>query len=193
MYQPAKGPGYVRNKMSCSLCQAGSAAILTKFGLPFHWLSRWLPPSAEDEARLWADGIGTDCLAEATHNEWAIGEWVRSSVHSHFRMNELNLDGPETIDVYRRYLASGLVIALGIDALIRQERPDVQLLFNGRMAPTCIALEIARQHGIRTISEERGFTPGHLRIVEDSHCLDPSSPFMVSTRLGRIHRFQPMK
>ena len=176
MYQPAKGSGYVRNNMSCTQCQAGSAAILTKFGQPFHWLSRWLPPSAESDAQDWASGIETDALAAATYGNWAIGEWVRSSVHSHFRMSELNLDDPETVSIYRRYVTSGLVIAQGLDALVRQERPGVQLLFNGRMAPMRIALEIAKQHNIRTITEERGFTLGHLRLVENTHCLDPE-PF----------------
>ena len=176
MYQPAKGPGYVRNAMSCTQCQAGTAAILAKFGHSPTWLGQWIPPSAQSDAQTWAKKMDGDQLHTAVKEDWEIGNWVRSSVHSHFRASTLDLDNPEVNAVYRRYLASGVVMAQGLDEMFRTEKPDALLLFNGRMAPTRIALEIAQRHGVRTITEERGFTPGHLRLVENTHCLD-AEPF----------------
>lgn len=176
MYQPAKGPGYVRNKMSCTYCQAGSTATLNKFAVPYYWMSRWLKPGIERTAGAWAESVEPAQLQQAEYENWSIGEWVRSSVHSHFRTRVLDFDNPGVVSVYRRYLASGLTMAHGLTSLIEHERPDLQLIFNGRMAPTRIALEIAKKEGIRVLAEERGFVPGFMRLVENTHCLDPA-PF----------------
>ncbi len=174
LYQPSKGTGAQRTAKSCNRCQAESAFLTAKSSMSFLWLGRWTEPDTIAKANTWA--ANTDDPALATYNEWPIGEWVRSSVQSHHRREALNLEDPNTRALYQRYIAGGAVIASALDSLFVHERPDAMLLFNGRMAPTRIALELAKQHGIRTITEERGFTPGHMRLVENTHCLDPQ-PF----------------
>ncbi len=177
MYQPAKGPSYVRDAMSCGKCQAGTAKTLNMFGQPFYWLSRWLDPSAESDAQDWASRIANVDLLSAEYDGLPLGSLVHSSVVSHFRVNALDMSDADVIAVFREYLASAHVIAEGMANLLESEQPDVLLLFNGRMAPTRVALEIAKRRGIRTVTEERGFAPGFMRLVENTHCLDPE-PFL---------------
>ncbi|MBT6089063.1 MAG: hypothetical protein HOH20_05750, partial [Rhodospirillaceae bacterium] len=174
LYQPSKGPKAERTAKSCNRCQAESAFLTAKSSLSFLWLGRWTEPDTIAKAHEWAADVNHPETAQ--YNGWPIGEWVRSSVQSHFRRETLDLEEPETLALYRRYIAGGVIIASALDSLYRHEQPDALLLFNGRMAPTRIALELAKQHSIRTITEERGFTPGHMRLVENTHCLDPQ-PF----------------
>ena len=174
LHQTSRGPSYERTALSCTKCQAQSAYLAARNKLNFLWLGRWLDPKHLSEAYEWA--YDTPNPESAVFRDWPIGEWVKSSVLSHHRSEHLDLSNPDVSSLYKRYLASGAVIAIGLDTLLKQEQPDAQLLFNGRMAPTRIALELAKQHGVRTFTEERGFAPGHMRLVVDTHCLDPN-PF----------------
>ncbi len=176
MFQPSKGPETIRRSDTCFKCQGSTAEFLTRLGQPFKWLGRWLSPQDYRDANTWAEGFDGDDLKSATHEGWPIGEWVGSSVHSHYRTDALDFSDHNVCATYQRYLASGYLAAEGVNRALTEAKPDVMLLFNGRMAPMRIALELAKQHGVPTITEERGFAPGHLRLVRDTHCLDPK-PF----------------
>jgi hypothetical protein len=109
---------------------------------------------------------------DAAFNGWAVGRWVKSSVHRHLRHNLLDLNEPRTAAVYGSYLYSGVLAAIALDRLFAEETPDVQLLFNGRMGVTRVALELAKARGIRTLCEERGYVPGRLMLFDNANCLD---------------------
>lgn len=174
LYQPSKGDSHHRTGQSCSRCQAESAFVTAKHRLNYLWLGRWLDPADHDAAMAWAAEVKDP--ATAMFRDWPIGTWVQSSVHSHYRADALDLNDAEVNATYRRYLASGAIVASAFDRLLIHEQPDTLLLFNGRMAPTRVALELALRRGVKTITEERGFAPGHMRLVQDTHCLDPK-PF----------------
>lgn len=176
LYQPSKGAKAQRSANSCNRCQAESSFLTAKSNVSYLWLGRWIEPDTIAKTQAWA--AETENPATARYNGWPIGEWVQSSVHSHFRTDALDLDDPNVRAVYQRYAAGSAVIATGLDALYRHEKPDAQLLFNGRMAPTRVALELAKLHGIRTITEERGQAPGYMRLMKNTHCLDPQ-PFFT--------------
>lgn len=178
LYQPAKGDKAKRTGKSCNRCQAESSYLTAKNNLAYLWLGRWLEPDIIAKAHAFAAEVADP--SAAVYNDWPIGAWVKSSVHSHYRRETLDLEDADTETTYRRYVAGGIVIASAFDALLTHEKPDAQLLFNGRMAPTRIALELAKLHGVRTITEERGSAPGHLRLVENTHCLDPKPFYALS-------------
>ncbi len=186
LYQPAKGPAYQRTALTCVKCQAETTYLLARSKLNFLWLGRWLMQDQLKDAHAWA--ATTKDITGAVYNDWPIGAWVQSSVHSYYRSERLDLNDAQVVQTYRRHLASGAVIAFCLDALFEQEQPDVQLLFNGRMAPMRIALELGRLRGVRTITEERGFAPGYMRLVENTDCLDPN-PFY---RLCQDWRGRPL-
>lgn len=176
LHQPSKGKGRNPNDGACHKCQAATSEYHYRLGRPFHWLSRWLSPTDFHNALEWSNSIARTELLDAEYDSWPIGRWIQSSVHSHFRANDLDIHNDTVERTYRRYLYSGYLACVGLNAALDSEEPDVLLLFNGRMAPMRIALELARQRGIRAITEERGFVPGYVRLVENTHCLDPN-PF----------------
>jgi hypothetical protein len=172
MTHPANGAALVAGSHACLVCQSSVAARLAAWGMPYRWLGRWLRSSDFADADAWLATLRPQDYATASHGDWAIGPWVRSSVHTHLRHNVLDLSAPDVVETFAVYLRNGFVAARGLSRLFDQERPDIQLLFNGRMSSTRIALELAKQRGIRTICEERSVVPGRLTLFDNTHCLD---------------------
>ncbi|MDX2143831.1 MAG: hypothetical protein SFV19_10785 [Rhodospirillaceae bacterium] len=180
LYQQATaGPGH-RPADACSFCQARVATKLAGWGMPFRWLSRWLTSEDRAAASKWVQSLKPLAYPgarypDARHGSWPIGDWVKSSVHRHFRHNTLDLTDPRVAAVYGSYLFSGALAAMGLDRLFAEETPDAQLLFNGRMGVTRVALELAKPRGIRTICEERGYVAGRITLFDNVNCLDFTS------------------
>lgn len=160
---------------ACSRCQADQAGLAAAMQMDYRWLGRYLTTEEEREAQDWAQAVPVSELLDARHGAWAVGAWVRGSLHSHFRANALDVSDPEVEAAARRYLASGLIACFALTRLIDETRPDVMLLFNGRMSSTRVALELARARGIRTIVHERGARHEWLTLTEDvpCHSLEP--------------------
>ena len=160
-----------RLSSTCLTCQSSVAARLAAWSMPYRWLGRWLSRDDEEEASKWVLNLKLQDRPSARYNEWKVGEWVKSSVHTHFRVNELHMENVEIAATYGSYLYSGLLACLALSRIMDEEKPDVQLLFNGRMSSTRIALELARQRGIRTICEERCPVIGRVRLFDNANCL----------------------
>lgn len=163
------GPYGEKSGDACRQCQSISRHALWEFGMPTRKMGEWLTGQDYRKAKAWAAQLPDVRLVDAKFNDWPIGEWVTSSVRTHFRCNEIDIDAPGTIGIFRRYLVSGALTALFFERCCEELQPDVMLLFNGRMAPTRVALELAKLRGIRTIVEERGLT-NHVRLWENEDC-----------------------
>ncbi len=174
LLQTSTGAPGQRPDNACLFCQARVATRLAGWGVPFRWLSNWLTTEDRAVAGKWAASLRPDEYYKATYNGWAIGDWVKSSVHRHFRHNVLDVNDFITACAYGSYLFSGALAAIALDRIFEEEKPDAQLLFNGRMAPTRIALELAKQRGIRTICEERAIIPGRIQLYDNENCLSVS-------------------
>ena len=180
MTQAANGAAIAAGPQACLTCQSSVAARLATWGMPYRWLGRWIKRSDAAVAQSWVTTLSPADFAAARYEgsevpageRWDIGAWVRSSVHTHFRHNVLDLTNPEVAAIYAAYLVAGLIAALALTRVFDQERPAAQLLFNGRMSSTRIALELARQRGIRTFCEERSTIAGRMSLFVDAHCLD---------------------
>lgn len=170
--QPGNGAPAQKPRNACLICQSSVAAHLAAWGMPYRWLGRWLTSQDFRDAAAWVGTFKGPALAGATRGEWRLGEWVASSVHKHLRHTVLDLDDPQVEATFASYLYGGYLTAIGISRIIDEERPAFFLLFNGRMGPMRVALEIAKQRDIRTLVEERGFIPGHLTLYENQHCVD---------------------
>jgi hypothetical protein len=182
--QAAAGSVAEPGAQTCLTCQSSVAARLAAWGMPYAWFGRWLRPRDQDTAERWVAGLSPGDYPAATYDaaaegrpaaeRWPLGAWVRSSVHTHLRHHVLDLADPAVRTAYAAYLRLGLLTALGLSRWFAAERPRAQILFNGRMAPTRVALEIAKQRGIRTLVEERAAVTGRFTLYEDVHCLDLS-------------------
>ncbi len=174
LLQPSTGAPAHKPKNACLFCQARVASRLASWGMPFRWLNSWLTSADRMTASKWIATLKPDQYTTAAYNDWPIGDWVKSSVHRHFRHNVLDLNDFATLNAYGSYLFSGLLAALALDRIFEEEKPDAQLLFNGRMAPTRIALELAKRRGVRTICEERAIVPGRIQLYDNENCLSVS-------------------
>lgn len=157
-----------RTETSCRDCMAVAQQAFKTFSMPYDWLGQYIPPEAYEEARTWADSHEVSEFMTASYKNHPIGEWVRSSLHSHFRQTYLDFDDPKIVEAYRSYLYSGAVAYEGLTRLMDHFCPNVMLLFNGRMSNTRIAFELARRRDIRVILHERGSKRDTLRLSENS-------------------------
>jgi hypothetical protein len=156
-----------RPQNACSMCQMQVVNLVHQMGMDFHWLGRYLQTDEQREAKRWADALADDELLSAAYGEWQIAQWIRTSVQSHFRANEIDVSRPSMAKVVRSYVYSGLVACFALDRLLDEQAPDVFLLFNGRQSSTRVALELAKSKGIRTVVHERGPRNETLRMVEN--------------------------
>lgn len=172
LLQESMGAPARRRANACLICQANVATKLAAWDMPFRWLGRWMRPEDRAAAAGWVQALDPAHYTTAMYNDWNIGEWIRSSVHTHLRVSTFDFDDPRVRGVFGSYLYSGLLAAFALDRLFEEEKPDLQLLFNGRMGPTRIALEFAKRRGIRTICEERAILPGRIMLYDNVNCLD---------------------
>jgi hypothetical protein len=155
---------------ACLQCQANVSRLVANMGMEYHWLGRYLSPEEGREAKAWSQSLPAGELLTATYGSWSIGEWVRSSVQTHFRSNQIDVTDPSMERVMRSYVYSGLIACFALDRLLDETTPDVMLQFNGRQSSTRVALELARSRGIRVIVHERGLRHETLAMVENTVC-----------------------
>lgn len=155
-----------RTPFSCIHCQAKSANLASKLISPYEWLSKYLETDEIRIAEQWAESVPREDLITARYNDWEIGDWVKSSVHSHFRTLTFDFSNPEIEKDYRRYLYSGLVAAFAHNRILDEFKPDVIFLLHGRFSSIHVLLQLAQKRGIRVITHERGLVWNSLRIVK---------------------------
>ena len=160
-----------RSSLSCTVCQARTSELASSMAMNFQWLGRYTTLENARIAEEWSQSLERDQLMTATYQDWPIGEWVRSSVHSSFRASRLDLTQPRVEEVYRNYVYSGLIACFGLTALLHDYKPDKMLLFNGRQSSTRVALELARRNNIRVICHERGIVTETLQLFENDYVL----------------------
>lgn len=160
-----------RTPASCAVCIAGQHEQANNMKFPHEWLGGFVTSVEREMAGEWAASLPSVALHSATWEQWPLGAWVISSVHSHFRANEIDVAEVEHERVLRAYLEAGLLTAFALSRLLRDWKPDVLLQFNGRQATTRVALELARAAGVRVITHERGWLNETMYLAEDADCL----------------------
>ncbi len=168
-----------RHERACEQCQLEVRGLVEAMGMPHEWLGRYLGPDERSEARTWVDALARDELRTASYGDWQVAEWITSSVHSHFRTSQLELDEAEIEQAFRSYLFSGLVACFGLSRLLDDYRPDTLFLFNGRQSSTRVAFELARARGVRLLCHERGGRRETLALLENENfsALEPLRRF----------------
>ena len=146
-----------RHGLACSECRALVTALMHRMGVAeYEWLGRYLTPDEIEKAHCWEAALDRDALLEATHGDFPVAKWIRSSVHTHLRIRDIDLADSEHEATFRSYLRSGLIACFGLTRLLDTYRPHVLFLFNGRMSSTRVALELANRRGVRVVCHERG-------------------------------------
>lgn len=162
-----------RPELGCSLCQYSVTELAYKMGVQdYQWLGRYLIPQEIELAKVWSEQLKTQDLLTAKYENWFLGEWVKSSVYSHFRINHIDLNQTEIAHIYRRYLYSSLIACFSFERLLLSYQPQTLIVFNGRLSSTRIAFELARAKNIEVLCHERGLLKGSFEIFKNEISCD---------------------
>jgi len=160
-----------RDAASCASCMAQQLRTARGLLTPYEWLTSLVSTAQRLEAASWSSTVPTDELPFARWLQWEIGPWIMSSIHSQFRTNVVDPMNPDHERALRAHLEAGLLTAFAMQQVIESWKPDVLLLFNGRMGVLRVAFELARAAGVRVVTHERGWTSGTLYLAENADCL----------------------
>jgi hypothetical protein len=97
-----------------------------------------------------------------------IGQLVRISVAWFLSRGTLD-DTPETIETYRSFLVSGVVVARGLRRILDRTAPQRLFMLNGTFFAESIMCAIAAEQGIPFGTYEKGY-------IHDSIVLTPGAP-----------------
>ena len=118
-----------REENSCTNCKASTALLSAKLNFEYEYLSKYIDSEELININKFMDELNHSSLAQAKYIDWNIGEWVKSSVHSHFRINTIDLSVEKVRNVYSDYIESGLKAAYGIQRIIKKFKPDFGIIF----------------------------------------------------------------
>lgn len=156
---------------ACATCQSQVKATLDGARIPHLPLGKFKTAETLGAARSFEKNLRDHELLDAVYRGHPVGAWVKSSVHSHLRANELDLSNAKHCAALRSYLYGGAVAIDCIGGMLDELQPTIMLLFNGRMSVTRIALELAKARGIRVVCHERGLSKETLLLWENEGCL----------------------
>ena len=159
-----------KNNESCNRCIESQKEILDRFGLPYKWLSEYIDAGTLEHISKWVDQLDDQYLKGVVYKSYSLGDYAKSSVYSHFRISELDLTMPKVCKTLRGYIYSGAVAYESLKSVIEDFKPNLLFLFNGRFCTHRIALELARERGIRVLVHERGVTDQTIAFWENESC-----------------------
>ena len=160
-----------RPACACQVCQHEVGAFLQQYHLPADPLGAYASTEHKLAARAFVDGLADADLLRAEFIGHPLSAWIKSSVHTHLRINAFDLTNARHCRALRDYLYNGAVALQALRRVFAEKKPDVLVLFNGRMAYPRIALELALAGGVRVVCHERGIFRESLSLWENSHCL----------------------
>lgn len=157
----------------CQRCQSAAQGSLAVRAFPHRWLGEFAHPQERASAFEWAQRLRPSEFREASFAEAPLGEWVLSTVISYFRRYPPDLNDQHVVSVYRGFLFSAAVVAMGIRTYLDQHVVDAALVFNGRQSIMRVALELFHQRGIRVLTHERGeYRRGCVNLRPNVHCMN---------------------
>lgn len=159
-----------RQELSCGACQSRTLLHLRDLRVPPTFLGHYVTRDERHQVQAWVDGLRKDELMEARYQGRPLGQWLRSSLNTHFRIAHLDIDDPPIEAAYRGYLVSGAVAWIALSNYFDEFRPDVLVLYNGRLDVTRVALEIALERGVRALVHEGGYINDAMAVWADESC-----------------------
>ena len=156
---------------ACAICQSNVQRSLTDLGIQPTPLSKYRQIDHNAVAKEFVERIKDSELLEVCFDGYQISNYIKSSVHSHLRINSIDLDNQKHRSTLRSYIYSGIIALVLIRKMLSVEQPSIVLLFNGRLAVTRIALELCKELGIRVVCHERGMEAESLLLWENESCL----------------------
>lgn len=155
-----------RNKMSCQDCQADTFQLLKDLRVDWEGIGAYIDRALRHAAKAFIDAIPAPELFDATWKGQPIGEWGRSSALTHYRMYTPDWEDAAFVAITRAVLVGTILSYEACLTLFDEFQPDVLFVMNGRFFPHRVAIEVAKQRGVRFITHERGRQDGNYRVVD---------------------------
>jgi len=169
-------PSSPRTALKCERCQAFQAGFLAQFPLHFQWLNRYLSNADRDDVVAWTlklRQLPLEALERAEFDGQPMHSWVRASLHLMFKVERLDLANDDLRNLFIGFLAGDALAYRALNRVFDEYQPDLFFVFNGLRGSTKVAMEVARQRGIRTITHERGGLKETVRLIENDQCNAP--------------------
>ena len=169
-------PTNPRTPQKCEKCQAFQAGFLAQFPLSFRWLNRYLTDDDRHEVGTWTAALGAATqaqLEDVSFDGQPLASWVRASIHLMFKVEKLDLSNPDLRNVFIAFLVADALAYRALCRAFDEHKPDLFFVFNGLRGSTKVAMEVARQRGVRTLTHERGGLKETVRLIEDDQCNAP--------------------
>lgn len=140
----------------CRACAAGGAALFSGYQIPSTQMRSLLTPADYAAAEEWSQSLPVSALPSARFEGVALGEFVRSSVHTYFMVGELDYSTDRMAEVNRGFLYNGALIVRAFAAMVRVFPPDHAICYNGVHAYYRIFYELCKANRIPVLIHERG-------------------------------------
>jgi hypothetical protein len=151
---------------TCDRCMSQSGRFLKETGLPYTWLSEYVTPDEVDAFARQTANLDYDALDALMGEGLPVGKLIGASVNRHL-LGGAQVADPEHLAVMRRFGAAGLAVAVAVERLLDDYRPDVILVMNGLFYAEAILMGAARRRGVTAWSYERGKRNGGLIFGRD--------------------------
>ncbi|MGC9384845.1 MAG: glycosyltransferase family protein [Kosmotogaceae bacterium] len=169
-------PSEHRSELCRNCSQAGQVFFESTFHLPYLQLKKFITSGDRQVAEKWVSNLDPSDYLQAAYRGIPIGEWVASSIFTHFRISEAGLSRSDVREVHRKYLADGLITYHALLKILDRYRVTNMFLFNARMLPYRVAFEVAQSKQIDTLVHERGYLADSFSFFDNSICLSPCPP-----------------
>ena len=145
----------------CHACSNCSSRLLESFQLPYHERREFVEDAEVRHAQRQCSTLSRSECERFSYRDVPLGQLVRASMCNILRRKTLEYEGNgNVLSLYRRLLASGLVLVDYFEEAFRCLRPDVLVTVNGLFFAEAIATFVARRAGIPFTTFEGGFLQG---------------------------------
>lgn len=159
-----------RPEVSCSACFGKNEGQVKAFGLSSLKVGRYVPGVEVEDAVRAVSGLSWAECGAYTYDGTPLGKLALVSLCVYFRVGEVR-ESEAALAVFRRFLATGLVMSKFHSRLLDDLKPERVVLLNGLYLGWRIAYEQCRRRGIGVSTWELGHTPNTLVLAEEDFAL----------------------
>lgn len=161
--------------VSCHDCSARTVGILDAFGLPCMKLSERIGPAEIANAYARVNQLSWDECNAFEYRGLALGEFALVSLLSYHLLGKMQRT-PEQLEVFRRFLATAIVMVEFYTPIFAECPPRRLFLLNGLYLGWRVAFELARRHNVPVTVWEVGIQSNTIVMAEDrfaGYCEQP--------------------
>ena len=186
-----------RPENACNHCRSFTDRHLKNMGINYKSVSDYLDPDQVAEIKKTIMDMDSENLKNLVLFDINLYEISLGSVHTHFRINSIDMGNFEHVKTLRHYILNAALTLIAGKIIFKENKPDVALIFNGRMATTRAMVELCKDHGVRYTTHERGLTRGYFLVnVEDKCTSHQNAKYIAKYNLNhplKNHQIQQVK